>query len=504
MLALRKKAKYTKWFNTRHLTGDLKAKSIKGGINTMLSQFLSFGMNILSTMVMARLVAPESFGLVGMVTAFTGFVLIFKDLGFTSAVVQKTIIGQKQISTLFWFNLGVSLIISLIIVALGPFLVSFYNEPRLLNITLALGGTVVLTGSVLQHGALMKRQMRFKRLSAIHLVATAISIIIGIVMALLKFDYWALIGISAGYSLSYTILLWVLCDWRPSFNFQFDRVKDLLRFGAGVTGFDLVNYFSRNADNALIGRYFGSVALGLYGKSYQLLMLPITQLRAPLNAVALPALSSLKNQFERYREFYIRYNFTLAFISMPVVVFLMIFSKEVVELILGEEWLEASRIFQLLAVSALIQPVAGTTGVVMITMGYTKRYFIWGIVSAVVTISAFLIGMNWGVDGMVVAYAISNYLMLVPTLIFCFKGTPISLSHFFRACILPFAFSIFAGIVCWLLKQALPDFHLIPLLILGLVVGSVCYLVPWSVSSYSRHKLKQILEIKQFLGRERR
>src|SRR3546814_443320 len=231
-------------------------------------------------------IESESFVMVAKVTAFNGFVLIFRDIGLTSAVIQRTVIGKKQISTLFWVNLGISLLMSLIIAAIGPFLVSFYNEPRLFYITLVLAGTVFLTGSALQHGALLKRQMRFKRLSAIHLSATAVSIVTGIVMALLKFDYWAIVGISAAYSLAYTVMLWMFCDWRPGFYFEFDRVKSIMRFGAGVTGFDIVNYFSRNVDNMLIGRQFGSVALGFYSKSYQLLMLPITQLRDPLNAVA--------------------------------------------------------------------------------------------------------------------------------------------------------------------------------------------------------------------------
>lgn len=500
-VTLREKAKYSKWFNTRHLANDIKRKSVKGGVNTMLSQVFSFGMNMLSTSIMARLIAPESFGLVAMVTAFTGFVLIFKDFGFTSAVIQRSVISQKQISTLFWLNLGISLIISVIIAAIGPLLVSFYNEPRLLNITLALAGTVFLSGSVLQHGALMKRQMRFQRLSAVHLSATAIGIATGIVMALLKFDYWSLIGITASYSISYTIMLWLLCDWRPSFYFQFERVKSIMRFGAGVTGFDIVNYFSRNADNMIIGRYFGSATLGLYSKSYQLLMLPITQLRDPLNAVALPALSSLKEQRAKYREFYARYNFILAFFSMPLVVFLVIFSDEVILLILGEQWLEASRIFQLLAITSLIQPVAGTKGVVMITMGQTSRYFIWGVVNAVLTVIAFLIGMNWGVNGMVLAYAIVNYVILVPSLFYCFKDTPISVPLFFREIALPFILSVMAGIACLAFKQYFIGFHPLVLLFAGLLVGGSCYLLPWSFTPYSRGKWKQIMEIKQFIGK---
>ena len=499
--ALRARAKYTKWFNTHHLTGDIKRKSVKGGINTVFSQLLSFGMTMASTSVMARLIAPESYGLVAMVSAFTGFVLIFKDLGFTSAVIQRSVISQKQISTLFWLNLAISLVISLIVAAIGPFLVTFYNEPRLLNITFAIAGTIFLTGSVLQHGALMKRQMRFKRLSAVHITATAVSIVTGIVMALLKFDYWALVGSSMAYSVVYTVLLWVLCDWRPDFVFQFSRVKSIMRFGAGITGFDVVNYFSRNADNMLVGRYFGSSILGLYSKSYQLLMLPITQLRDPLNAVALPALSSLKMQHEKYREFYARYNFILAFFSMPLVVFLLVFSKEVVELILGKQWLEASYIFQMLAVTALIQPVAGTKGVVMITMGYVRRYFFWGIANAVITVAAFVLGMQWGINGMVIAYAVVNYAILVPSLIFCLKGSPVSVALFFREIALPFELSVFVGGVCFLFKQEFSNLGPIWLLCVGFVLGAGCYLIPWTFTRYTREKLKQVMEMKKFIGK---
>src|SRR5690606_21829193 len=343
--------------------------------------------------------------------------------------------------------------------------------------------------------------MRFKRLSAIYLSATAISVTTGIVMAFLKFDYWALIGITVAYSLSYTIMLWLCCDWRPGFYFQFERVKSIMRFGAGITGFDIVNYFSRNADNMLIGRYFGSTALGLYSKSYQLLMLPITNLRDPMNAVALPALSSLKGQRSKYREFYARYNFILAFFSMPLVIFLLVFSEEIISIILGEQWLDAARIFQLLAIPALIQPVAGTRGVVLISLGYVRRYFIWGLVNAVATVGAFLVGMSWGVDGMVIAYAVVNYILLIPSLIYCFAGSPISVSLFFREISLPLILSLFAGMVCFLFKESFPDLHPFILLATGTLIGAACYLIPWSFTRHSRNRFKQIIEVKQFIGK---
>lgn len=500
MSIIQKRAVYAKWFHTGHLANDIKKKSIKGGINTILSQVLSSGLNLLSTIIIARLVIPESFGLIAMVSTFTGFVLIFKDLGFSVATIQRTDVNQKEMSSLFWFNIGISSAISLLVAAFAPILVSFYDEPLLLHITLVMAVTIFISGFSLQHSALLKRQMRFKRLSYAHIFSTVISILVGIVMAYLKFDYWALVGLSFAYSLAYSIFVWLACDWRPSLVIDLNQIKGIAKFGAGITGFDIVNYFSRNADNMLVGRYYGAGPLGLYSRAYQLLMLPLTQLRLPLNNVALPALSSLKNQQGRYRDFYARYVFTLAFFSMPLVAYLFVFSEEIVVLMLGKQWIEASYIFQLLAISSLIQPVAGTTGTVMITMGYTRRYFNWGVISSIITVGSFFVGIQWGIQGLAIGYAIANYAILIPSLTYSFKGTPIKLSDFFRETGKPFLFSIIGAGACLLFRYCFEGIHPITLLAGGLFVGAASYLLPWMMNAQLRDKLKKILEIKKFLS----
>lgn len=491
-----------KWFDTVHLTADLKKRSVKGGVNTVFAQLLSFAMNMSSTAIMGRLVAPESFGVVAMVTAFAGFVTIFKDLGFSSAIVQNKDITQKQVSTLFWINSLIGLAISLIIVALGPVLVWFYDESRLLHITWAYALSIFVSAIALQHHALLKRQMRFKRISFIRILATAISIVLGIVLAILDFDYWAVVAIPISYTVASSALTWAYCDWRPSFAFDISRITSLMRFGSGITGFELVNYLSRNLDNVLIGRQVGAVALGLYSKSYQLLMLPITQLRAPLNTVALPAMSTLQSQRHRYKEFYDRYVFLLAFFSMPMVVCLFVFAEELILTVLGSQWIEAAYIFQLLALAAFIQPVAGTRGVIMITMGQTRKYFVWGVVNAFFTVLGYFIGINWGVTGVAISYIIVNYVLLVPSLYWGFKDTPADVYSFFKEAAYPFCFSVVSGVVCFLFKNAVGHaWSDLFVLSVGVVLGAGIYMLLWFTSKRTRKKLKIVLEIRNLVSK---
>ena len=314
-----------------------------------------------------------------MVTAFTGFITLFKDLGLSSAVIQNENINNKQVSAIFWINILVGLILGLIIFGLAPILKIFYKEPALLNITSAYAITALISVVPVQHRALLTRQMKFKQLVQADITSSLLSILIGIGMAYFHFGYWAIIGQYASNLIINAFLIWSICDWRPNLPEKKSNINHMLRFGAAISGFNFVNYFSRNLDNILIGKFIGAGPLGLYSKAYQLLMLPISQLRQPLNTVGVPALSTLQNDPQSYRRYFKRYLFILAFFSMPIVGFLSVFSKEVISIILGPKWIAASNIFLLLTITAFIQPVAGTRGLVLISIGKSKKYFNWGL-----------------------------------------------------------------------------------------------------------------------------
>lgn len=489
------KNKHDHWFDRDHLQSDLKGRSIKGGVSTVGAQVMAFALTMISTIILARLLLPEDYGLVAMVTSITGFVLIFKDLGLAQAVIQKEKITQKEVSKVFWLNVYISIILGLLIAALAPVLVYFYEEPRLYPIAFAYSFVAILGGLSVQHSALLKRQMNFRILASITVMASALGIISGIVLGFLNAGYWALVAINVGNAFFSVILLWWKCNWRPDVTRVDKSIMDYVRFGADISGFNMINYFSRNLDNILIGKFIGSSALGLYNRAYQLLMIPITQLRDPLNSVGIPAMSSLDFKSDRYRGYYKQYVFLLAFFSMPIVVFLAICAKPIILVVLGDKWIEASLIFQLLAIVAFIQPAASTRGMVLISSGQSRRYLYWGLINAILVIIAFVVGINWGMNGLILAYALANYVILIPSLIFCFKNTSVRLSDFITEVASPAVFSILGGLVTYALYQYIEDWNSIFILVACFPTFVLAYLLPWLVLPSTRVRLLKVKDL---------
>ncbi len=292
------------FFCTDHLKTELKQRSVRGGAVTLVAQAIKFVLRMGSTVVLARLLSPEDYGLIGMATVVIGFVQLFKDLGLSAATVQKSEINHQQVSTLFWINLIISFAIALLVIALAPLVARFYDEPLLRGITMALAITFIFGGLTVQHQALLQRQMRFAALAKIEIISMLVGVIVAVASAWYGLGYWALVHMQIATVITNAIAVWLSCSWRPGLPSQDSAIKSMLAFGGNLTGFRLVNYFSRNLDNLLIGRYWGSQQLGLYAKAYQLVLLPIEQINSPVNSVALPTLSSLQSEPEKYSKYY--------------------------------------------------------------------------------------------------------------------------------------------------------------------------------------------------------
>jgi len=400
---------------------------------------------------------PDQFGLIAMVTAITGFAQMFKDLGLSDATIQKNIITHEQVSTLFWINVSIGIILMIIVAGMSPIIAWFYGEPRLIMITLTLSLSFFFSGLTVQHQALIRRQMYFFRLGLVQIISTGLSISVGIIMALNEFECWSLVWMNISFTFFIAVGTWIICQWLPGLPSRNSKVRAMLYFGRDITGFNIINYFSRNLDNILIGRFCGATQLGFYDRAYRLMMTPINQLRTPLNSVGMPALSSLQSDPRKYSQYYKKFIAILSFVSMPLAIYLGIFSENIILFVLGENWLESANIFRILAITAFIQPVASTRGLVMISCGKTKRYLIWGIINASCVISAFCIGILWGPVGVATAYAIANYAILIPSLFYCFRDTPISVKLFFEAVSLPIISSVVMGLLLILLSHIIPE-----------------------------------------------
>jgi len=416
------------FFQTQQIESDLKRVTVNGGLVTVAAQGCLFALGMGSTMVLARLLTPRDFGLIAMVSVVTGLVALFKDLGLSAATIQRENLEHKLISTLFWVNLALSITIMSLFFALAPAVAWFYGEPRLRSIMFALAGAFVLGGLTVQHEALLRRQMRFTALVAVEIISRVSGILVAIVSAWYGAAYWALVFMqitTAGVSLAG---VWMASTWRPGRPMWHADTLSMVAFGGNLTGFNIINYFARNFDQLLIGWYWGAQPVGLYNRAYQLLLLPIQQINAPLAQVAVPALSRLQHDPVRYRRYYCKAMNLIAFITTPLIVSMFVLSDEIIRIVLGPQWLETSRIFKILAIAALGQPLANATGWVYISLGQTNRMLVWALLSTPPLILAFAIGLPWGAVGVASAYAITDHLRRIPLFVFAFKDSPIKLS----------------------------------------------------------------------------
>ena len=421
------------YFDTEHLTAGIGSRTARGGVITIVSHGLKFAFSIVATAVLARLLTPQDYGLIGMVVVFTGFVAMFKDLGLSFATVQRPEISDEQISTLFWVNVTLSAAITALMIALAPLIGWFYGEPRLTLITMVTATGFVFGGLAVQHEALLKRQMRFYALSVIAFTSMMIGYIVGITLAWRGASYWSLVFSQLALLASNTLGVWIMCRWRPGRPQRNAGVRSMLSFGGNITGYAIVNYISKNCDNLVVGRAFGPQLLGLYSKAVQLLSLPTDQMNEPLATVSIPALSRLADSPERYRQAYLRIMEKVIMVTMPAVMLMLVTSDWLVLIILGPQWVQSGKIFVFMGIAGLFQPVAATAGWLLVSQGRVRDMLRWSLINAPISILSIVAGVPWGVLGVAASFSLARILIALP-LLFWFVGRkgPVRTGDFYR------------------------------------------------------------------------
>jgi len=417
-----------KYFETDELQKDLKSRSIRGGFVTGSAQALKFILNIGSTMVLARLLTPADYGLISMVSALIGFVSLFKDLGLSMATVQRKDLEQNQVSMLFWINCAISIVLMFLTMMISSAVADFYKEPRVAGITNALAFAFLFGGITVQHQALLRRKMKYFALATVDVLSIFVSVIIAIALAWYGAGYWALVLMQVAFAICNAIGVWVACDWRPSRPVMDSSVRSMLNFGGNLTGSNILHYLSRNLDNILIGRAWGPKQLGMYAKAYQLLLMPLAQVNAPITNVAIPTLSSLQNDENRFRRYYCTALKMIAYLTCPLIMGMAALSDEIIYVVLGDQWSGAAKIFKVLAFAALFQPLLSTIGWIYISLGQTDRILKWSLVTVPACVAVFFIGLPWGAYGVAVSYTIYYLLMVFPNFMYAIAESPVRIT----------------------------------------------------------------------------
>lgn len=466
---------------------DLKQSVVRGGLAKGLAQAANFVVRVGALMVMARLLDPAEFGLVAMVGAVTGVFNLFRDAGLSMATIQRPEVTDEQISTLFWINALLGVLLAVASVAIAPALVAFYREPRLWWITVVLGAGFIVNGVGVQHSALLQRQMRFTSVAIIETASLALSTATGILMAAWGFGYWALVGMALAVPAANSAGFWLAARWVPGRPRRGVGVRSMMRFGGTITLNSLVVYAAYNIDKMLIGRVGGADVLGIYGRAYQLVNIPTENFNAAVGGVAFSALSRLQDDPVRFRSYFLKgYALVLA-VTLPVTIACGVLAEDIVLVALGAKWLQVAPLLRILAPTILVFSLINPLSWLMMSNNLAGRSLRIALVIAPLVIVAYVVGLPYGASGVAFAFSTVMVLLAVPVAMWGIHGTVVSFRDLVDAASRPFLSGIAAMATSLAARPLIGQIHS-PLLRLALAGGLLAGVYAWVLLYAMRQK----------------
>lgn len=407
----------------------LKEKTITGLSWGFLIQSFTQIISVITWIILARVLAPGEFGLLAMVIVLMKFMQILRNLGISEAIVQTKSIDKKKLSSAFYFHVLFSIFLGLILWLTHPIIASFYSESREINVVLGLLTLDFIVGSiVLVPNAIMLRRLMFKEVFIIDLIAVFISASVSILLAFNGYGYLSLVLKIMCYTLIHSILVLIISRWNPGkFGFTFDNMN-LFRFGLPLVGTQMINYFSRNIDDILIGREFGKHSLGIYNRSYAIMLIPLSTLTAAASKVLFPVFSIMQDEQSRVGSNYLRATRIIAFVSFPTMLILCLLSKDIIFEVLGNKWSAMVPIVRILSLLGMIQSICSINGSIFQALDKTILLLKMNVVSASIVVVSILLGVYTigTIEGVSCCYGIASILIALP--IWHILGKLISLS----------------------------------------------------------------------------
>jgi teichuronic acid exporter len=336
---------------------SIRKNIFSGTFYTALSRYSNVLVSILISAVLARLLTPNEFGIVALIAVFTSFFNLLSNLGIAPAIVQNKSLTEEDISSIFSFSIAISLFLSAIFFFIAPFIASFYNEPVLINLSRLMALGILFYSLQAVPNGLNRKMLRFKQIGIISVVVNIVCGIIAIILAYIGFSYYALVINSILTGFFTFIAYYILSPVKPSLGIQVSSIRKIARFSIFQFLFNFINYFARNADNLLIGKYFSPAALGFYDRAYRLMKMPVQNLTFVITPVLHPVLSNYQNDKKVIYDAYYKIVKFLGIIGFPLSVFLFFSASEIIRIVYGPQWVQSIAVFKLLALTIGIQIV---------------------------------------------------------------------------------------------------------------------------------------------------
>jgi len=395
---------------------SLKDKTINGvawnGVGNIVRQVLM----VATLIIMARFLTPENFGVFAILMIFVSFMKILSFMGTGQAIIHLDNPSQRMLSSIFYVNIVMgALLFGLLFILAWP-IADFFENSELVNLLQIFSLTFIITTLSLVQRVLLEKMMLFKHIVVIETIALTISSIAGVTTAIYGFGVYSLIVMALANAAISTAGLWINSHWRPSLTFSIDDVKKVWSYSVNITGFSITNYFARQSDQFLIGKFVGSGALGIYSVAYKIMLYPLENISRVIARVLFPAFSKVKNDNAKLKSGYLKTITYIAIVTFPLMFGLFSVAGNFVDVVLGEKWSEMTVLLMILAPIGMVQSIVATVGSIYMAKGTTGLMFKIGALDAAVTVISFFVGIPFGIEGVAIAYAVANLIMLYPNL----------------------------------------------------------------------------------------
>lgn len=454
-------------------TQNLKKRVASAAALNISSRIAGLLVQTVTTLVLARLLPPGDFGLVGMAMPIIVVFTIFGNLGLAMGVLQKEDLTGEQLSSLFYMNVGVSTVLAAFVTLVAPFAADFYDTPQVEPIVIIFASIILCSGLTTLQTTLLQRNLRYGVLFLAELISNLAASGLAVWMALNGFGYMSLVWRTPVQMILYGIVVWLASGWSPGRPDLSEGTRALMRFGGFTMLFRLLNTFGRQGDNVLIGWRYGHTELGPYAIAYRIFFMPVQTLISPLSNVMIVSLARLRSEPERYARWYLSVLKIATLVALPPFLALSVCADDLVSLLLGDQWAAAAPILRWLLPTGALHVSYVSIGWLMLSSGHADRQFRWELVATPAYLLSFVLGLPWKAEGVAMAYAITNVLLFIPGFAYAIRGTAIRLTDILAALAPGFATSaVLVGVLIAVFTfwSSNPILNLVVAAIIGLTI----------------------------------
>ena len=457
------------------MENNLKKKTVVGMVWSTFQRFGKMGIAFIANLVMARLLTPDDYGAIGILMIFIALSMVFIDAGFGNALIQKTNPTQEDYSTIFYFNLIISVVIFLILFFTAPIIARFYEMESLCNLLRVLSLVLIINALSLIQDCRLRKEMNFKMLSITTIISAVLGASVGIYAAIIGFGVWSLVIYNIVESFTRSIILWILCRWVPSPCFSKASLQQLFGFGGFLLANNILFTLRRNGIAMFMGKLYQAADLGYYSQAKKLEEVPVTAIQTIIGQVTFPLFASVKENNNQLKAVQRKGNILLAFLCVPLMALLFLLAHDLIIGLYTEKWELAIPYFKVLCICGIFVSLQEVNANVINALGYSGLYFKWSIVKTVLLFVLLYGGSFIGINGMLLAWCIQNIIAYLINAILSGRFTSYSFWQQIKDLLPIFGITIISIVVLLLFCQVV-QFDIWMSIIIQTVLFCVMYL----------------------------